>query len=109
MYSKEDLKRQIAAMGIQPWDTLLVHSSMKTIGPVEGEQIRCWTPSANTWRKGCWCCLPIPGTGLVGSTAFSMWKTSPPALVCSPISSANAPAFCAPGTPPTLWLRLDGG
>jgi len=36
MYSKEDLKRQIAAMGIQPWDTLLVHSSMKTIGPVEG-------------------------------------------------------------------------
>ncbi|NMB02787.1 MAG: AAC(3) family N-acetyltransferase [Firmicutes bacterium] len=36
MYSKDDLKRQIQQLGILPTDTLLVHSSMKAIGQVEG-------------------------------------------------------------------------
>ncbi|NLM41698.1 MAG: AAC(3) family N-acetyltransferase [Firmicutes bacterium] len=36
MYSKLDLHRQMEQMGILPHDTLLVHSSMKAIGPVEG-------------------------------------------------------------------------
>lgn len=36
MFTKEQLKEQIAALGIQPTDTLLIHSSMKAIGEVEG-------------------------------------------------------------------------
>ena len=36
MYTKEQLLQQIREMGIQPTDTLLVHSSMKSIGQVEG-------------------------------------------------------------------------
>lgn len=36
MYSKEDLKQQLEELGIRPQDTLLVHSSLKAIGPVEG-------------------------------------------------------------------------
>lgn len=36
MYTKPDLIHTIAAIGIQPDDTLLIHSSMKSIGPVEG-------------------------------------------------------------------------
>lgn len=36
MYSKEELKSQICQMGIQPGDTVLIHSSMKAIGQVEG-------------------------------------------------------------------------
>lgn len=36
MYSKEDLKQQLEELGIRPQDTLLVHSSLKSIGPVEG-------------------------------------------------------------------------
>ena len=36
MFTKEELKEQIAALGIQPTDTLLIHSSMKAVGEVEG-------------------------------------------------------------------------
>lgn len=36
MFTKKDLINCIAAIGIKPDDTLLVHSSMKSIGEVEG-------------------------------------------------------------------------
>lgn len=36
MYAKDDLKQQILTLGVKPEDTLLVHSSMKAIGEVEG-------------------------------------------------------------------------
>lgn len=36
MYHKDELMRMLAEMGIRPTDTLLVHSSFKSIGPVEG-------------------------------------------------------------------------
>ena len=35
MYTKEDLKRQLECMNIQKTDTVLIHTSMKAIGPVE--------------------------------------------------------------------------
>ena len=35
MFTKEELKAQIRAMGILPTDTVLVHSSLRAIGPVE--------------------------------------------------------------------------
>src|SRR5690625_1191242 len=36
MYSKDDLKQHIKKLGISPTDTLLIHSSMKAVGDVEG-------------------------------------------------------------------------
>lgn len=36
MYTKQDLIDAIINIGIKPWDTLLIHSSMKAIGEVEG-------------------------------------------------------------------------
>lgn len=36
MYTKTDLINCITAIGIKPNDTLLVHSSIKAIGEVEG-------------------------------------------------------------------------
>ena len=36
MYRKEDLKQQLRQMGILPTDTVLIHTSMKAIGQVEG-------------------------------------------------------------------------
>ena len=36
MFTKEQLKEQIRQMGIQPNDTVLIHTSMKAIGEVEG-------------------------------------------------------------------------
>lgn len=35
MFTKEELKAQIRAMGITPEDTVLVHSSLRSVGPVE--------------------------------------------------------------------------
>lgn len=36
MYTKKQLQEQIAELGVKPTDTLLVHSSMKALGDVEG-------------------------------------------------------------------------
>ena len=36
MYSKECLKEQLRQMGILPTDTVLIHTSMRAIGQVEG-------------------------------------------------------------------------
>lgn len=36
MYTKEDLKRQLAEMGLFGKDTVFIHSSMKSLGDVEG-------------------------------------------------------------------------
>ena len=34
--TKKELQKQLSDMGLQPTDTLLMHSSMKAIGEVEG-------------------------------------------------------------------------
>ncbi len=36
MYTKQDLIQDLKDMGLQPTDAIMVHSSMKSIGPVEG-------------------------------------------------------------------------
>lgn len=36
MYTKNDLKKQLAAMGLNGGETILIHSSMKAIGQVDG-------------------------------------------------------------------------
>ena len=36
MYTKQDLIQNLKDMGLQPTDAIMVHSSMKSIGPVEG-------------------------------------------------------------------------
>ena len=36
MYTKEELKKQIQEMGIQPTDIVMMHTSLKAIGEVEG-------------------------------------------------------------------------
>lgn len=35
MFTKEELKAQIRAMGITPRDTVIIHSSLRAVGPVE--------------------------------------------------------------------------
>ena len=35
MFTIEQLKQQIRDMGIQPDDTVLIHTSMRAVGPVE--------------------------------------------------------------------------
>lgn len=35
MFNKNQLKKQLAEMGILPTDTVLIHTSMKAVGPVE--------------------------------------------------------------------------
>ena len=40
IYSKEMLKEQIKAMGILPSDIVLIHTSMRAVGEVEGGRRR---------------------------------------------------------------------
>ena len=41
MYTKEQLKKQLENMGLTGNETILIHSSMKSIGEVAGGQIQC--------------------------------------------------------------------
>lgn len=50
MFTKETLLQDIAGMNINPKGTLLIHSSLKAIGPVEGERRRFWTLGASTCK-----------------------------------------------------------
>ena len=61
MYTKEDLKRQLETMGLTGKETILIHSSMKAIGEVEGVRILCWMPGWNISRTGYCYFRPIPG------------------------------------------------
>ena len=36
MYSKEHLKLQLAQMGLKPTEAVMIHSSIKAMGPMEG-------------------------------------------------------------------------
>ena len=36
MYTKEELKQQLRNVGLTGKETILIHSSMKSIGPVDG-------------------------------------------------------------------------
>ena len=36
MFTKDELKLQIQAMGVKPTDTVIIHTSLKKIGEVEG-------------------------------------------------------------------------
>ena len=36
MFTKEYLKEQLKVMGIKPYDTVLIHTSYKAVGEVEG-------------------------------------------------------------------------
>ena len=35
MYTKEDLKRQLSQAGLDPASTVMVHASVKSVGPLE--------------------------------------------------------------------------
>ena len=57
MYGKSGLKQDLASMGITSGDTLLVHASMKSIGPVEGGADTVLDALSETLRDGL-LCLP---------------------------------------------------
>ena len=50
MYTKDQLKEQIKRLGIRPDDTLLVHSSMKAVGEVEGGADTVLDAFSSTWH-----------------------------------------------------------
>ena len=58
MYTKEQLKKQVENMGLTGEETILIHSSMKSIGEVEGgadtvlDAFRTWTfTTSNTYME----------------------------------------------------------
>ncbi len=54
MYTKRDLIQNLRGLGVRPGDTLLVHSSMRAVGEVEGGADTVLDAFRNIWRTACW-------------------------------------------------------
>ena len=78
-YTKAELKRDLAAMGLTGTETILIHSSMKSIGPVEAAQTRFWTHGWSFLRRACCCCPPTHGGSSTRKTGCSMYAAAPAA------------------------------
>ena len=60
MYNKENLKRQLKMMKLTGEETILIHSSMKAIGEVEGGAVSASHPfTGGLWKK----CRSVSGRG----------------------------------------------
>ena len=61
MYKKEDLVAQIRAMGIVPSDTVLIHTSMRAIGSVDGGADTVIDAFREVLTEGLFLSPPTPG------------------------------------------------
>ena len=61
-YTKADLKHDLVAMGLTGNETILIHSSMKSIGPVEGGADTVLDALMEFFRPGL-LLLPLPEPG----------------------------------------------
>lgn len=61
MYTKEELKQQLRNVGLTGKETILIHSSMKAIGEVEGGADIVLDAWMEYLRKAFCYCRPIPG------------------------------------------------
>ena len=85
-YTKADLKHDLAAMGLTGNETILIHSSMKSIGPVEGGAAR------NT-KFGDASCVLCDAEGLFRVTRHVL-APNPEAFVTEPV------------IPPERWQEI---
>jgi aminoglycoside 3-N-acetyltransferase len=52
MYTKNDLKNQLKNMGLTGNETILIHSSMKSIGDVQDRAEGCASSLSIRWKTG---------------------------------------------------------
>ena len=57
-YTKLDLLQDLADMGLTGQETILIHSSMKSIGPVDGGADTVLDALMEFSGLGCCCCPP---------------------------------------------------
>ena len=93
MLTKSDLVAQIKQMGIQPTDTVLIHTSLRAIGPVEG--------GADTVIDAFIECLP-DGLFLVPTHTWDNVKKEQPHY------DVNATVPCIGTLPTVAAFRKDG-
>ncbi len=61
MLTKEQIHRELAALGIRPDDTVLMHTSMRALGKVEGGCDGLIDAFCAYLTMGCTSFPPIPG------------------------------------------------
>ena len=76
-YTKLDLLQGLADMGLTGQETILIHSSMKSIGPVDGGVDTVLDALMEFSGLGCCCCPPTPGAPSTRPTRCLMCAPSP--------------------------------
>ena len=79
MYTKEDLKEYLKAMGLTGKETILVHSSMKSIGEVEGRADTV-LDALIEYFKDVYCFQPIHGKILTRTIQYTTQRLRRPVL-----------------------------
>lgn len=80
MYTKEDLKEYLKAMGLTGKETILVHSSMKSIGEVEGRADTVLDALIEYFKDGLYCFQPIRGKILTRTIQYTTQRSRRPVL-----------------------------
>lgn len=80
MYTKEDLKEYLKAMGLTGKETILVHSSMKSIGEVEGRADTVLDALIEYLRTDFYCFQPIHGKILTRTIQYTTQRLRRPVL-----------------------------
>ena len=107
MYTKNSLLQDIEKMGINPQSTLLIHSSMKSIGLVEGDADTVLDAWSEYMRDGL-LIFPTHTWKQIGKETMTFDSRSLPSCVgILPESfSGTAPGCSALSIRPTLWRLL---
>ena len=78
MYTKDSLMQQLEQLGVDRQSTVLIHSSMKSIGEVEGGADTVLDAFYDYMKEGLsWCLRLIHGLPLMRITHCSTWKILP--------------------------------
>jgi aminoglycoside N3'-acetyltransferase len=77
MYTKESLIQQLEQLGLDGQGTLLIHSSMKSLGEVEGGADTVLNAFTDYMKEGLLVLPPTRGLPLMRITQCSTWKILP--------------------------------
>lgn len=108
-YTKADLKHDLAAMGLTGNETILIHSSMKSIGPVEGGADTVLDALMEFFAEGL-LLLPTHTWRFINeeNRVFDV-RRSPCCVGILPELFRQRPGVVARCTPPTAWRLTARG
>ena len=90
-YTKQTLQQDLAAMGLTGTETILIHSSMKSIGAVEGGADTVLDALMEFFAEGLLLLPPTHGSSSIRTTRCSMSAAVPAAWASCRNCSGSGP------------------